>query len=221
MRREDLIVKDVPRNVVADGRARYDRWLLARTDAREVGAQPSVRTAPVREIIEEQSPVPADLQLIDLRGGTREDRPGGQSFGLLVHELLARAPFDANTDALAELAQLHARLLGLPGADADSAATVVRRVLNHDLWNRARAAHVRGACRRETPVTIALDDGTLAEGIVDLAFEQNGTWTVVDYKSDREFASVGEEKYRRQVALYASAIARATGQPAVPVLVRI
>ena len=30
VRREDLIVKDVPRNVVADGRSRYDRWRLAR-----------------------------------------------------------------------------------------------------------------------------------------------------------------------------------------------
>ncbi len=34
---------------------------------------------------------------------------------------------------------------------------------------------------------------------------------MVDYKTDREVAALGEEQYRRQVALYASAIARATG----------
>ena len=83
---------------------------------------------------------------------------------------------------------------------------------------RARArAEARGACRRETPVTLTLDDGTLVEGVVDLAFEEDGVWTVVDYKTDREIATAGEEQYRRQLALYASAIARATGAPAVGV----
>ena len=32
----------------------------------------------------------------------------------------------------------------------------------------------RGACRRETPVTCTLPDGTLVEGVVDLAFEEHG-----------------------------------------------
>jgi len=44
---------------------------------------------------------------------------------------------------------------------------------------------------------------------------------VIDYKSDRAFDEAGEDRYRQQVALYASAIAKATGQPVVPVLVRI
>src|SRR4029077_7088714 len=42
VRREDLIVKDVPRNVVADGRGRYDQWRLARIDARDAGGAPAV-----------------------------------------------------------------------------------------------------------------------------------------------------------------------------------
>jgi len=56
---------------------------------------------------------------------------------------------------------------------------------------------------------------------VDLAFEEDGKWMVVDYKTDREIAAVGEDGYRRQIALYVSAIARATGKPATGVLVRI
>jgi ATP-dependent helicase/nuclease subunit A len=68
---------------------------------------------------------------------------------------------------------------------------------------------------------LTLDDGTLVEGVVDLAFEENGEWIVVDYKTDREIAAAGEDQYRRQVALYATAIARATGAPASGVLLRI
>ncbi len=49
VRREDLIVKDVPRNVVADGRSRYDRWRLARDDARAAGAVPSLTVEPARD----------------------------------------------------------------------------------------------------------------------------------------------------------------------------
>jgi ATP-dependent exoDNAse (exonuclease V) beta subunit len=95
--------------------------------------------------------------------------------------------------------------------DASAAIRVVKRVLAHDLLMRARAAAARGACRRETPVTYVLPEGTILEGVVDLAFEEDGRWTVVDYKTDVELAVAGEERYRRQVALYASAIARATG----------
>ena len=86
---------------------------------------------------------------------------------------------------------------------------------------RARAADARGACRREAPLTLVMPDGLLVEGIADLAFEEQGRWIVVDYKTDREIESVGEERYRRQVALYAAAIARATGQPATAMLVRL
>jgi ATP-dependent exoDNAse (exonuclease V) beta subunit len=91
-------------------------------------------------------------------------------------------------------------------------------VLAHDLLARARAAGARGRCRRETPVTYTLPDGTLVEGVVDLAFEDGGRWVVVDYKTDRELAALGEDQYRLQVALYASAIAQATGSPCDGVL---
>jgi len=86
---------------------------------------------------------------------------------------------------------------------------------------RARAADARGACRRETPVTFTMPDGSLVEGVVDLAFEEDGVWTVVDYKTDRDIAAVGEDRYRRQVALYVAAIARATGQRANGILMRV
>jgi ATP-dependent exoDNAse (exonuclease V) beta subunit len=221
VRREDLIVRDVPKHVIADGRSRYDRWLLARTDARETGTQPSLRAATVREAVANSECPPSDLRLVDLREALERESSGGPAFGLLLHELLARAPFDASAGLLAELASVQARLLGLSEADARAAAARATRVLNHELWKRACAADENGGCRRETPVMILLEDGTLAEGVVDLAFEQEGTWTVIDYKSDRAFDDVGEDRYRQQVAMYASAIAKATGKPVVPVLVRV
>ena len=46
------------------------------------------------------------------------------------------------------------------------------------------------------------DDGTLAEGVVDLAFLEEGPdftgWTVVDFKTDLEF-ELGRAEYSAQV----------------------
>jgi ATP-dependent exoDNAse (exonuclease V) beta subunit len=149
------------------------------------------------------------------------ERPGGLAFGVLVHNVLAKAPFDATRPALDDLAAVEARVLGLGDDEAHAAASLVIRLFSHELLQRARAADARGACRRETPVTSMLPDSTLIEGVVDLAFEERGAWTVVDYKTDRELAAVGEDRYRRQVALYVTAIAQATGQPASGVLIRL
>jgi ATP-dependent exoDNAse (exonuclease V) beta subunit len=228
VRREDLIVKDVARAVVADGRSRYDRWRLARSDAKNAGAVPSLVTATVGEWSREQGralPDPAAAGAVivaDAGTSAREGaRPGGARFGALVHAVLAQAPLDAPRAALDELALHEARLLDVGAAEALEAAAAVDRVLQHDLLARARSATLRGTCRRETPVACRLDDGTLVEGIVDLAFEEDGRWTVVDYKTDRDLASAPEEHYRRQIALYAWAIATATGSPVNGVMLRI
>jgi ATP-dependent exoDNAse (exonuclease V) beta subunit len=220
VRREDLIVKDVPKHVVAEGRSRYDRWLLARTDARDSGAVPSLRVETVREFDGPHTEA-VDLQTLDLRDDRDVDRPRGVAFGLLVHELLAQVPFDASADLVATLAASQARLLGLTSDEASAAARVVSHALQHELFARARAADARGVCRRETPITLTIDDGRILEGIVDLAFEDDGRWTVIDYKTDVELASEGEARYRQQVALYTSAVAAATNRNAVGLLVRV
>jgi ATP-dependent exoDNAse (exonuclease V) beta subunit len=224
VRREDLIVKDVPKHVIADGRAKYDRWKLARHDARAAGSSPSIRVKTVREWSEvrpETDTGPTQVRLVKISTGADEDRPAGVAFGSLVHALLAQAPFDADDDQLMNLARIESRVLGMSDADARAAAAIAKRALAHELLIRARDADRRGACRRETPMTWTMPDGLIVEGIVDLAFEEHGSWTVVDYKTDRELALAGEEIYRRQVLLYASAIAEATGMPASAVLARI
>ena len=233
VRRDDLIVKDVPKHVIADGRSRYDRWRLARDDARAAGAIPSllVRTASdwaaeslkseVSSLTSEFLNLKSDAVTIIDACEPDPNRPGGIGFGLLVHGVLAQARFDAVRSDLDDLAAIEARVLGLTHDEAAAAAAGVERLLTHDVLKRAHAADARGACRRETPVTYTMPDGTLVEGVVDLAFEEAGEWTVVDYKTDRELAASGEDRYRRQVALYASAIALATAQPAHAVLMRV
>ena len=253
IRRESLIVKDVPDDVVADGHRDYSRWRDRREQAIASGSRPSVsiltatewaaieegepgslpktsarsdRTSEQRGLFDDVGPSAAGppeteaerVSVIDARG---PERPGGRRFGQLVHALLESAPLDADRPTIDALAEACGRILSAPAEELAAAVQAVERVLAHALLARARAAAARGACRRETPVTCTLPSGLVVEGIVDLAFEEQGGWTVVDYKTDRELATAGEDRYRRQVALYASAIAQATGQPATGVLVRV
>jgi ATP-dependent helicase/nuclease subunit A len=222
VRRDDLIVKDVPRDVIASGRGRYDRWCLARAEARAAGAAPSVAVRTAKEWADEQAVAePLDVAVVNIAAPGDAERGGGAAFGALVHVVLSQAPFDAPPAQLEALADVEARVLGLSDADAAAAARVAAKVLGHDIIARARAAERRGACRRETPLTCRMPDGTVVEGIVDLAFEEGGAWVVVDYKSDRVLAADGEERYRRQIGFYVSAIRQATGLPASGVLVRV
>jgi len=234
VRRDDLIVKDVARDVVADGRTKYDAWKLARINARDRGSVPTIRVKTVREFTADEATPTNEAtearraQSKDLHAAVTSvslwprdiERPSGPDFGTLVHAVLARMPFEATRADLNDIAALEARVLGMSDDDAVAAGAVAEGVLGHDLLARARRAAARGACRRETPVTLTLEDGTLVEGVVDLAFEEDGAWIVVDYKTDRELA-VGDGPYRRQLAAYVSAIARATGAPASGILARV
>jgi ATP-dependent exoDNAse (exonuclease V) beta subunit len=65
-----------------------------------------------------------------------------------------------------------------------------------------------------------LPTGTLVEGVLDLAFREKDAWTVVDFKTDREFEKELAQ-YKRQVGLYALSIERATGEFCGGVLMRI
>lgn len=54
------------------------------------------------------------------------------------------------------------------------------------------------------------------EGVIDLAFKEDGGWVIADYKTDvgtDPRFSAREEAYRRQVELYADAWSRLTGEP--------
>ena len=121
---------------------------------------------------------------------------------------------------MAEAVALQARILGAPDDERAAAATVVGAALAHPLLARAREAERSGRCRRETPLAVQDADGTLLEGVIDLAWEDDEGWTVVDFKTDAELAGA-VPRYRRQIALYASVIARTTGRPVKAVLLHV
>jgi ATP-dependent exoDNAse (exonuclease V) beta subunit len=148
-------------------------------------------------------------------------RPHGPRFGTLVHAVLAAVDLDADRDGIADVAALHGRLLAATPEEVDAAVETAQRALAHPVLRRAADAARAGRCRRECPVAIVDDDGVLVEGVVDAAFaEVDGAWTVVDFKTDVEVAGRLDD-YRRQVGVYAAAVARATGAPARAVLLRV
>ena len=61
---------------------------------------------------------------------------------------------------------------------------------------------------------------TIVDGQVDLAYETDDGWIVVDFKTDVEIVSA-QDAYKQQVAFYADAVAKATGKPATGVLLRV
>jgi len=247
LKRESLIAKDVPESIVAEGLRDYNAWRTDREQAiakgsavsliirratewaasdnelADVSAGSIAEPSGQRGLFDDPAPVPApppqdEVAVIDARS---RHAAAGPRFGELVHALLASAPLTATRNEVSALAEVHGRVLASPPEEVGAATETVVRLLTHPLLQRARTADAHGACRRETPVTLLTPDGLLVEGVVDLAFEESGCWTVVDYKTDRELEGVGEARYRRQVALYAAAIARATGGPASAVLVRV
>ena len=245
IRQTELLSKKAPDRVVAEDVRRYREWRRRHDDTLERGARRSLEvttaTARARAAAEsvaddgrtpdaafgngrDGSIAPDDIEVIDIDRAA--GRPGGKRFGSLVHALLSTAPLEAPGGApgvFAELARLHGRVLGATDDEVDAAAEVASRTLAHPLIDRARRAVARGECRREVPVSMRDEDGVLIEGVVDVAFREDGAWIVVDYKTDRELDEADDalDIYRRQVALYAGMIARATGEPASGVLLRI
>ena len=61
---------------------------------------------------------------------------------------------------------------------------------------------------RELPVMVPLENLTLVDGRIDLAWRYENSWTVVDYKTDRR-----EKRNVAQVQLYALALQRSTNLP--------
>ena len=87
-----------------------------------------------------------------------------------------------------------------------------RRVLASDVMSRARRAR---RVLQEAPFVAGLPDGAgVAEGRIDLLFEEDGELVIVDFKTDAIGASEVEARaahYRNQALVYAWASTAATG----------
>jgi ATP-dependent helicase/nuclease subunit A len=93
-------------------------------------------------------------------------------------------------------------------------------VLDHPILRRAALVE-KEYVRRESPVMLVLKEGGLVEGMIDLAFPDHTPefvgWTVVDFKTDREFADTSNH-YIAQVRVYSQAVVKATRAPVRGVL---
>jgi ATP-dependent exoDNAse (exonuclease V) beta subunit len=221
IRRQDLIEDPGPDVLEADRRS-YQDWQRARAVALERGAQPSFAVQTVTEWARRSAEVAGapepEVTVIDAGSGVA--RPTGPRFGTLVHAVLATVALDAGRDAIAEVAALQARILGAPDEETEAAADLVEAALAHPILVRARDASGQGRCRREAPITAVESDGSILEGVLDLAFEEDDGWTVVDFKIQAELSGP-LSRYRRQVGAYAAVVARVTGSPATAVLLRL
>jgi ATP-dependent exoDNAse (exonuclease V) beta subunit len=155
-----------------------------------------------------------DEPRVDIERLERADqkRPGGRRFGALVHALLASIDLKANADAIQSAATVHGRMVGATEHEISAAITTIRRALQHPVLRRAVASSANGLLRRETPVLLRLSDGCLVEGVIDLTFRDDtlgfAGWTVVDFKTDREFED-SSDRYIAQVAIYSKAVSAA------------
>jgi len=223
LRRDDLIVKDGDMFAVEERMADYERWRLDRAAAISDGERPSVRVqtatawaASAAQLgIDEEIAAAGTIQIVELPGAS--GRPRGPRFGTLVHAVLATVALDASDQDVMRTAETQGRMLLSTFEEIRAAAAVASAVLGHDLMARARRA---SALKRETPVTWLQKDSTMIEGVLDLAFDEQGVTTVVDFKTDHELAA-GESRYRAQVQQYVTAVARATGRPATGVLFKV
>jgi ATP-dependent helicase/nuclease subunit A len=228
LRREDLIAMNANPADVACDRARYDSWREKRQRARQTGAVPSATASTATEIIKQGEgaarPVP-DVAVEDA-GAFIESRPAGRRFGTLVHALLATLPLEVSAPEIAEFAALHAKLFAASDEERDAAAAMAAMLITHPRWQAARAAASQGKrVWREVPVSMRMPaeagvPPSIVDGQVDLAYETDSGWVVIDFKTDIEIASA-QDAYKQQVALYAEAVAAATGRPATGVLLRV
>ena len=146
------------------------------------------------------------------------DRAGsgyGPRFGTLVHAILRDVPFDGASADIERVVAHRARIQGATDEETDEALQAVQAVLKHPLLERARKAR---RVLRESPVLLKLPGDLVFEGIMDMAFEEETGWVIVDYKTD---ANLPEDRYREQLGWYVHAMSQISGKPAEGFLLQV
>ncbi|MGH9557745.1 MAG: PD-(D/E)XK nuclease family protein, partial [Bryobacteraceae bacterium] len=186
--------------------AAYREWQSERAGVLERGAKPEFEIV----VASQATDSPPEVIPVTVEFAAESSaRPGGRRFGTLVHAALRDVPLDASREAIAKIVAVAARSIGAPAEEIEAARAAVEAALAHPILKRAR-----GAARmyREYPLTFALEDGKLLEGVIDLAFVEDDCWNIIDFKTD---AANSERRghYERQIQWYAYALTRLTGMP--------
>ncbi len=146
----------------------------------------------------------------------------GMSWGRVLHGALEAALRDPKVDLRLHAANL---LAGeeRPAGDLEEVLRIVEGVRESPLWKRALASKHRLA---EVPFALPVEAAelglpgapasTVLQGAVDLVFEEDDGWILVDYKSDTvtaENRASLEAFYAGQIAHYRRYWERLTGRP--------
>jgi ATP-dependent exoDNAse (exonuclease V) beta subunit len=193
----------------------YAEWLERRRATVEASSRPSVVARTMTELSKQPFSTPATA-VVESTGVPRVGRARGPRFGTLVHALLAHAPFDADRPALTALCASLSRLIGAVEAETAGAVDAVVAALAHP---RLRAAAQSTDARREVVVAEQRSDGSIAEGVIDMAYRTESGWVVLDFKTDEIVPTNGP--YAEQLRLYVEALQRATGEPARGLLLQV
>jgi ATP-dependent exoDNAse (exonuclease V) beta subunit len=206
LRQMELLIDTGLHGASSAGMKHHEQWAERHSATLDSGKKPSVVARTVTQIARDvAAESPAGSVSVERTTAPRAGRPRGARFGTLVHAVLAEVPFDAGPAEVQALANAVGRLIGATEAEMHAAAPAVQAALEHPLLRQAADAERRAECRRETPLAQRLPDGSLVEGVVDLAFRgADGAWIVVDFKTDFELKVEGA--HTAQIAAYVRTI---------------
>ena len=212
LRQSRLLEADTSGIVATRGKELHDEWKKKREATLAQGAEPTLAVTTATGIAHSAAAPSEASDHIRVEETRRESsRPGRAAFGQLVHETILRVPFGATRNDIGRIANYVARVVGASEDDAEAATIAVERALAAPVM---LAAATSERTHREYPILFRLENGTLVEGIADLAFETRldgrARWTIVDFKTDRDLAP-SLERYRAQLRLYLQGIRKATG----------
>jgi ATP-dependent exoDNAse (exonuclease V) beta subunit len=190
-----------------EGLRRYQEWKDARALRLERAAAPRYRVSTAETVARAAEAEAIAVETVTLPVAV--GRPTGRKFGRVVHDILQHAGSPAEAVAMADV---WGRRHGAADAERDAAAEAARQALEYI----AQAIPAGAERHRELPVMVRLEDGTLVDGRIDLAWCDGKEWVVVDYKTDRR-----EKRNVAQVQLYALALQRATGIPARGIVLEV
>lgn len=214
LRQESILAPDDGASLAA-----YREWQRERAELIATGAKPQfdIFIASQTTEIPPGDPIAVTIERVAKVDG----RPGGQRFGTLMHAVMRDVPLAATlereSEKISQLVRLHARTLGASDDEIAAARSAIESVLKHPLIGRAAAAN---RLHREYPITVALDDGRRLEGVIDLAFVENGEWVIADFKTDAD-TQARRGQYEVQLRWYGYALEKITGMRARAILFEI
>jgi ATP-dependent exoDNAse (exonuclease V) beta subunit len=203
--RQEEILKSNPNEEASPSLIAYREWKSQRDKANASGQEREFDVFTATEAVEAPTDfsVAVKFETVEKTAG----RSGGPRFGTLVHTILRDAALDGKD--IDQLAKVHGRVLGATDREIEHAAEAAAAALNHPLIERARKSKL---CRRELPILLKLEGNRILEGVIDLAFKENGCWHIVDFKTDAEIGP-SRKRYENQLRWYCLALARLNKTP--------